>query len=488
MEEDIPPTAHAVAEAQRLTGEVMWLAHKTRPDVAFASSLMASITLRAPSRCIAIGHKVLRYLQATKNLRMAIQSDGGDLVLYPDAAFAPNSGRSHTGWTVYWAGTPVSWRSGRQSTIALSTAESELQAILDGAVGSLGLEAMLLVEPATKVIASDSTSALAIGAGTGSWRTRHLRLKSAWIQDMLSSGEIQLKHQPGLSQPADLLTKALSAQRIRALLDLWAVEEPRSGRQPRAFFSSETATKALVGVLYSDDGGRGKPEEPMSATTRTIDVDWDLAAILMGLLMILGGLMFYEGVKWGLFEIYYQYTPGATTRRMRRLRNLRESTSLAIERELERASAIGLYRRDPNDDVTPRTQPSTSESLRRRRVDAQPSHRYDPPASSSSRRDYATPRPSQAPGTPPRRTSIIDILVLRVGSLGAGSVGFEGQNNFLNRAVQFSDIGFQAVVVLAYLCILIAISVPGARPMALSKAFAWTLELAKNDKHTSKPA
>ena len=259
MEEDIPPTAHAVAEAQRLTGEVMWLAHKTRPDVAFTSSLMASITLRAPSRCIAIGHKVLRYLQATKNLRMAIQSDGGDLVLYPDAAFAPNSGRSHTGWTVYWAGTPVSWRSGRQSTIALSTAESELQAILDGAVGSLGLEAMLLVEPATKVIASDSTSALAIGAGTGSWRTRHLRLKSAWIQDMLSSGEIQLKHQPGLSQPADLLTKALSAQRIRALLDLWAVEEPRSGRQPRAFFSSETATKALVGVLYSDDGGRGKP-------------------------------------------------------------------------------------------------------------------------------------------------------------------------------------------------------------------------------------
>ena len=116
--------------------------------------------------------------------------------------------------------------------------------------------------------------------------------------------------------------------------------------------------------------------------------------------------MVYEGVKWGLFEIYYQYTPGATTRRMRRLRKLRESTSLAIERELERASAIGLYQRDPNHDVTPRTQPSTSESLRRRRVDPQPSHRHDPPTSSSSRRDYATPRPSQAPGTPSRRTSI----------------------------------------------------------------------------------
>ena len=67
-------------------------------------------------------------------------------------------------------------------------------------------------------------------------------------------------------------------------------------------------------------------------------------------------------------------------------------------------------------------------------------------------------------------------------------MGFEGQNQFSQLCSSISDIGFQAVVVLAYLCILIAISVPGARPMALSKAFAWTLELAKNDKHTSKPA
>ena len=84
--------------------------------------------------------------------------------------------------------------------------------------------------------------------------------------------------------------------------------------------------------------------------------------------------------------------------------------------------------------------------------------------------------------------TLLDTLVLRVGSLGLDQWGLKAKTNFLNCAVQFSDIGFQAVVVLAYLCILIAISVPGARPMALSKAFAWTLELAKNDKHTSKPA
>ena len=139
---------------------------------------------------------------------MTAADDNSGLVLYPDAAFAPSSGRSHTGWLVCWAGSPVAWRSGRQ-------------AIIDGTVGMLGLEAMLTdlgYEPQLKVIASDSTSALAIGAGTGSWRTRHLRLKEAWIQGRISDGEITTRHQPGVHQPADLLTKALPAQRIYDLL------------------------------------------------------------------------------------------------------------------------------------------------------------------------------------------------------------------------------------------------------------------------------
>ena len=132
--------------------------------------------------------------------------------------------RSHTGWLVCWGGTPVAWRSARQGAITLSTGEAELQAIIDGTIGMLGLEAMLWdlqEEAGAKVIASDSTSALAIGSGTGSWRTRHLRLKSGWIQERISCGEIQTRHQPGLHQPADLLTKPLPAQRIWDLLKLW---------------------------------------------------------------------------------------------------------------------------------------------------------------------------------------------------------------------------------------------------------------------------
>ena len=161
VEGDADPTPEAVASAQKITGEIMWMAHKTRADVAYTSSLMASITLKAPFRCLEIGQRALKYLYATKEMKVTIADDGSDLTLYPDAAFAPSSGRSHTGWLVCWSGTPICWRSARQASVTLSTAESELQAIIDGSVGMLGLEAMLLdleVEPRAKRIASDSTS------------------------------------------------------------------------------------------------------------------------------------------------------------------------------------------------------------------------------------------------------------------------------------------------------------------------------------------
>eukprot|EP00439_Symbiodinium_sp_Y106_P003481 s9170_g1.t1 len=46
LQEDAPPTPEAIAEGQRITGEVMWIAQRTRPDLAYTCSLMASITLR----------------------------------------------------------------------------------------------------------------------------------------------------------------------------------------------------------------------------------------------------------------------------------------------------------------------------------------------------------------------------------------------------------------------------------------------------------
>ena len=339
--DDEEPSPEKVAAAQRLTGEIMWLSQKTRPDLSFACSLMASITLKAPMRCIDIAHKILRYLRATGDYKMAIRDDGTNLTLYPDAAFAPSSNRSHTGWVICWSGTPLAWRSARQATVALSTGESELLAILDGAVGLMGVEAMLMdlfVEPETKTIASDSTSALAIGSGTGSWRTRHLRLKAAWLQERIADGDVVARHQPGITQPADLLTKALSGQRIRDLLALWGVgQEGETRKKSRPSQASLHVTRAMVAMLccLMVLGVESREEEGSQPPMR-LQLDWDLVGVFLAMLTLLGAVMIYEALRWGVVEFYREYTPGAAERKVKRLRKLQEVTAAAIEEELRK--------------------------------------------------------------------------------------------------------------------------------------------------------
>ena len=134
-----------------------------------------------------MAYKMLKYIQRTSGYFRKITSDGTSLTMYPDAAFAPSSSRSQTGWVIYYGGTPVLWRSSRQSTTALSTAEAESNAILEGSIAMLGIEAMLLdvsEEIHEQLIGSDSMSALSLTAGTGSWRTRHLRIKASWLRKL----------------------------------------------------------------------------------------------------------------------------------------------------------------------------------------------------------------------------------------------------------------------------------------------------------------
>ncbi|CAE7219835.1 unnamed protein product, partial [Symbiodinium sp. KB8] len=158
-----------VHKAQQLTGEVLWLAQCSRPDLSYATSVMASLCLRNPIQVINIGIKVLGYLQRTSRFQLRIRAKDNSLVMYSDAAFAPQGGRSHGGWLVTYAGAPIMWRSGRQQMITLSTAEAELLAVIDGAIATKGIESLLgdmgiFVEE--KKIASDSMAALAItGAG-----------------------------------------------------------------------------------------------------------------------------------------------------------------------------------------------------------------------------------------------------------------------------------------------------------------------------------
>ncbi|CAE7478405.1 RE1, partial [Symbiodinium necroappetens] len=58
--------------AQRVTGECLWLAYRTRPDILFVTNYMAAMTSKKPVKVYHVGLKVIAYLNSTAALKLKI--------------------------------------------------------------------------------------------------------------------------------------------------------------------------------------------------------------------------------------------------------------------------------------------------------------------------------------------------------------------------------------------------------------------------------
>ena len=249
-EED--PSLESVRRAQALTGELQWVSGRTRPDVSHACSIMAQYATKAPDQVAKVGLEVLRYLAETPTLGIFYGPECGRpedpgtlpfkrernlIEVHCDAAFAQGGGKSMTGVVVFHAGAPVFWASMRQTVMTLSTAEAELSAQLEALVAGRSVRALVgCLEPGELqgIILNDNVAALSIAAGTsGSWRTRHLRIKAEGLREAATTGEWTLRHLDGRNLIADGLTKQLpGGPQARMIAGMQMVEE--SGPQVRA--------------------------------------------------------------------------------------------------------------------------------------------------------------------------------------------------------------------------------------------------------------
>jgi hypothetical protein len=127
-EKDDIPTPEELTELQSYAGAFNWLATRTRPDLAYFTSLLASSASRKGAWSRELAHKVLRYLagSAAQCLIMTAKGSEDELLVYTDAGFAGADTKSQSGPVIFWAGSIITWRSSRASLSALSTAEAEL--------------------------------------------------------------------------------------------------------------------------------------------------------------------------------------------------------------------------------------------------------------------------------------------------------------------------------------------------------------------------
>ena len=224
-------TEEKVRAAQKEVGELLWLVCRCRPDLMFSTARLGSNVLSSPSKVVEVSKQVKGYLLTTKKeaLKFAGRKDEVATVnAYSDASFAPYGDVSHGCIVVMVQDSPIFWRSGKQSMVTLSTAESELLELIEALTGgeSVGVMVEELQHPVERMAWCDSQSAISVVSSEGgSWRTRHLRLRSMFARQSVLNGRWTINHLPGLRMIADMGTKPLSSSRLKELRRLLGMEE-----------------------------------------------------------------------------------------------------------------------------------------------------------------------------------------------------------------------------------------------------------------------
>ena len=211
-DEELPePEPADVRAAQRMSGGLLWLSGRTRPDIAYAVSRLSSQCTRRPLWSLRLGKRILRYLIGTKNHVLYMKPDvTANVHCYADASF--EAVQAQTGFGLYFYGMLVDWRSTKQAQPPRSTGEAELTALATACVALEGLEALLnsMFMMVSSRIFGDNEASIAIAHGQNSWRTRALCNRAATSKHRINAGTLFVTYVSTTDQKADGFTKFLS--------------------------------------------------------------------------------------------------------------------------------------------------------------------------------------------------------------------------------------------------------------------------------------
>ncbi|KAL7290637.1 hypothetical protein TKK_0015399 [Trichogramma kaykai] len=107
-------------------GSLMYLATVTRPDIAYAVNYLARKQVAPTEEDWKDVKRVLRYLQGTITIGIEYKGIGETLTCYTDSSFGDNSDSTSTsGYVIKLFNDPIAWRSHKQSTVSVSTCQTE---------------------------------------------------------------------------------------------------------------------------------------------------------------------------------------------------------------------------------------------------------------------------------------------------------------------------------------------------------------------------
>jgi hypothetical protein len=225
---------------QSLIGVLLWIATITRPDVAYAVSMLARFVSQPQAKHLETALGVLTYLYHTRDRKLTLGSQGKRIIIPPDQPI-PKGLVSITdsswgdekpayGHVCYYNGSAISWVSRRIKTTPLSSCEAEYCGSTEAAIslvhnqglvadifGYAGANAPGLPMP----IYCDNTAACQLSEDALSGkRMKHVMRRLTYLRELTESKQIVMRYIPGEHNPADIFTKPLAAARFDALRKL----------------------------------------------------------------------------------------------------------------------------------------------------------------------------------------------------------------------------------------------------------------------------
>ena len=226
-----PTTAEEISEMNVIpyrsaVGSLIYLVTGTRPDIAVAVGEVAKYSNNPGKQHWMAVKRILRYLKETVNLGINCDPDSTELVGYSDADWAGDldTRRSTTGYLFKFGNVPICWKSKRQPTVALSTAEAEYMAL------SMAVQTVIWIRKLLKdfyiasenptIIYEDNQGCIAMAKNpVNHERTKHIDIRYNFVREKVEDKTIVVKYLETGEMLADILTKGLPREQHRKLCE-----------------------------------------------------------------------------------------------------------------------------------------------------------------------------------------------------------------------------------------------------------------------------
>ncbi|KAG8482872.1 hypothetical protein CXB51_023953 [Gossypium anomalum] len=221
-----------VSMYQRLMGRLLYLTN-TRPDISYAVQHLSQFMQKPKKSHYEAALRIVRYIKKSPGQGIFLSAESKtQLIAYCDSDWAacPMTRRSVTGFCIKLRDSLVSWKSKKQSTVSLSSAEAEYRSIASTVAEIVWLNGLLkdicFDQIGPTLLFSDCQAALQIAVNpVFHKRTKHIEIDCHFVREKIREGLIRTQHVRTNEQLADVMTKALGVQQHEYLVTKLGVKD-----------------------------------------------------------------------------------------------------------------------------------------------------------------------------------------------------------------------------------------------------------------------